>query len=184
MKRIIFITITGLFLTNCSPRLSSVKLKNYESVVGVKIGMPITDAIAKADKKYFVEKTEKIVYEGQAKQFDYIVYSDDDKKETLFSFNGGQNQDVSAVFRIVIKNPKYITVEGISVGMSLKDLKEKAQLKSADFNYDDGLFISSAKFDGGYWMETDVAKYKAYDFDKPKINTLPEDLTINAIILF
>lgn len=178
-------TLTGLCLTNCSPKVSSIKLKNYESVVGVKIGMPITDAIAKADKKYFVEKTEIIVYEGQEKQFDYIVFENVDKTVTLFSFNAGlKKQDISNVFRIVIKSPKYITAEGISVGMSLKDLKEKAQIKSADFNYDDGLYIASAKFDGGYWMETDVDTYKAYDFNKPTLHNLPDDLKIKAVILF
>lgn len=111
------------------------QLKDYNSVEGVKIGMSVGKAIEQADKKYFVEKTERLVYEGEKKQFDYIVYEAENKREVLFSFNGGnEDNDINNVFRILIKNPKYTTAEGISVGLTMKDLKEKAQLKSAYFN--------------------------------------------------
>lgn len=185
MKRIIILTIIGFCLTNCSHKLTSFQLNDYDSVEGINIGMSLSKAIEKSEKKYFVEKTERLVYEGEKEQFDYIVYEDKNKKEVLFSFNGGnENQDINNVFRILIKNPKYTTPEGISVGMTMKDLKEKAELKSAYFNYDDGLFILSEKFDGGYWMEVETAKYMEYNFDESKINSLPEGLKIKAIIIF
>ncbi|MFZ1705971.1 MAG: hypothetical protein WAT79_16620 [Saprospiraceae bacterium] len=147
--------------------------------------MTIEEAVKIANKKYFVEKTKVLGYDDDALNFEYSVYSNKNKKETLFSFNEGyDNKSKNKVFRIVIKNPKYITQEGIRVDMSLKELKEKTQLKSADYNNNDGLYIFSEKFDGGYWMFIDQKKYRTYNFDKPKINKLPEDLTVKGIILF
>jgi hypothetical protein len=152
---------------------------------GVKIGMNLNSAVKQLSKDFFVEKTKMVAFENDEAEYEYVVYSGKTKKETLFTFNGGyENVNADNVFRIVIKSPKYYTAEGICVGMNMDDLKQKAQLKSADFNYNDGLYIASEKFDGGYWMDVDLKKHKGFNFEEPEINNLPGDLKIKAIILF
>ena len=185
MKQIIFLFIVILGLTNCSPKLNIGELRDYKSIENVKIGMPINTAIDLARKNYFVEKKEIYGAEDEAKEYEYVVYKDKLKKIALFSFNAGYDKKMKdKVFRLVIKNPKYKTVEGVSVGMTLKQLQEKTKLKSADFNYDDGLFLISGAFDGGFLMDISKLINSNYDFAKPRINNLPKDLKIKEIILF
>lgn len=177
--------IIYLSLTSCSSKLNISELKDYKSIEKVTIGMPINTAIGIAKKNYFIEKKEKPVYEDEEKEYEYVVYVDDSKKVALFSFNEGyENQTKNKVFRLVIKNPKYRTVDGVCTGMPLKKLKGRAKLKSVDFNYDDGLFLISDTFDGGFLMDISTLKESEYNFAKPKINTLPSDLKIKEIILF
>jgi hypothetical protein len=185
MKRIfiLFIILSGL--TNCSPKLIISELKDYKSIEKVKIGMPINTAIGLAKKNHFIEKREMPGYEGEDKEYEYVVYADNSKKVALFSFNSGyDNQTKNKVYRIVIKNPKYRTPEGVFTGMQLKRLKETAKLKSIDFNYDDGLILISETFDGGFLMDISTLKDSNYNFANPKISTLPADLKIKEIILF
>ncbi|MBN1251599.1 MAG: hypothetical protein JXR51_15865 [Bacteroidales bacterium] len=185
MKRLIFLSIIALSLSNCSNKLTNLQLKDYESIKRLKIGMPLKSAIKYAERKYYVKKTEILVFEDKKKKFDYIVYKDESKKTVLFSFSSGHdNQTQDKVFRIVLKNPLIKTVDGISVGMTVKELKEKSKLKSADFNNDDGLFIISDKFDGGFLMDISTIKDEKYNYEAPQINTLPNEMKIKAIILF
>ncbi|MFT4536101.1 MAG: hypothetical protein ACI9P5_003475 [Saprospiraceae bacterium] len=185
MKKITLLFVALLCLTNCSKKVTSLKLNDFESIERIRIGMPIDAAVKLASRNHVVEKSKTITHESEEAEYEYIVYSDKTKRETLFTFNGGyDNQNSNKVFRIVIKNSKYSTLEGISVGMGMKDLKEIARIKSADFNFEDGLFILSDKFDGGYWMDVDMKLFDSYNFEEPKINTLPESLTIKAIIIF
>lgn len=185
MKRILILFIIFSGLTNCSSKLYISELKDYKSIENVKIGMPINTAIGIAKKKHFKEKKERLVYEDEEKEYEYVVYNDDSKKVALFSFNGGyDNQTKNKVYRIVIKNPKYRTVEGVYTGMPLKQLKARAKPKSVDFNYDDGLILISETFDGGFLMDISSLKDSKYNFSKPKISTLPADLKIKEIILF
>lgn len=88
------------------------------------------------------------------------------------------------MFRIVIKHPDYVTLEGIKVGMTIKELKTKTSLKSADFNFDDGLFLSSNTFDGGFWIALDDKKEYTFTYDNPSITDIPEDLRIKGIVIF
>ncbi len=116
---------------------------------------------------------------------EFVVYKQPSKKEILFSFNGGylkKNKD--NVFRIVIKSPKYKTPEGTSVGMTVKALKQMATLKSADFNFQDGLYLLSGKFDGGYWIDLDKTKNYDFNYEKPSLNKIPGDLKVKGIVLF
>ncbi len=185
MKRILILFIILSGLTNCSSKLNISELKDYKSIENVKIGMQINTAIGIAKKKYFIERKEKPVYEDEEKEYEYVIYSDDSKKVALFSFNEGyDNQTKNRVFRLVIKNPKYRTVEGVYTGMPLKQLKARAKLNSVDFNYDDGLFLISDTFDGGFLMDISTLKDSQYNFAKPSISTLPSDLKIKEIILF
>ncbi|MDO9511928.1 MAG: hypothetical protein Q7J34_09225 [Bacteroidales bacterium] len=185
MKRLVFLLIVSLFLANCTNKLTNLQLKDYESIGGVKIGMPLKSAIEYAGKKYHVEKTEIPVYDGKKKEFDYIVYKDESKKIVLFSFIGGHdNKTKDKVFRIVLKNSLIKTVDGISVGMTVKELKERAKLKSADFNHDDGLFLISDTFDGGFLMDISTILDDKYDYVKPQIKTLPNEMKIKEIIFF
>ena len=185
MGKYIFLFATVLLLTNCTRKLSQLQLKDDKSIEHIHIGMPIDEAVKVTSKDFFVEKTKVIGYDDAPKTYEYVVYTDKLKKESLFTFNEGHDKKTAnKVFRIVIKSPKYTTQEGIRVGMSMKELKTKGRLKSADFNYNDGLYIFSDKYDGGYWMDVDMKKYKSYNFDKPKINTLPEGITVKGIIIF
>ncbi len=185
MKKYIFLFAVALFLANCTKKLSNLQLKDYKSVERIKIGMPIDEAVKIASKEFFVEKSKVVGYDDAPKEYEYLVYSDKIKKESLFSFNEGHDKKtLNKVFRIVIKSPKYSTQDGIRVGMTMKELKTKGKLKSADFNYNDGLYLFSDNFDGGYWMDADMKKYKSYNFDKPVINTLPEGMKIKGIIIF
>ena len=185
MRRTLLLFIILLGLTRCTPKLNISELKDYKSIEKAKIGMPINSAIGIAKKKFFIEKKEKPGYEGEAKEYEYVVYKDDSKKVTLFSFNSGyDNKTKDKVFRLAIKNTKYRTVEGVFTGMTLKKLKERTKLKSADFNYDDGLFLISDTFDGGFLMDISTLKDSKYTFAKPQISTLPSELKIKEIIIF
>jgi hypothetical protein len=185
MKKITVLIIIGLSLAGCSSKLTSLKIKNNKTIEGVKIGMPLSKAIEKAKKKFYVEKTIIPVNESGTSKFEYTVYKDESKKTVLFSFNAGyDNKSKDKIFRLVLKNPIYHTLDGVFVGMTLKELKEKSKLKSADFNYNDGLFIVSDSFDGGFLMDISTLKNKQYNFENPKVNTLPGEIKIKEIILF
>lgn len=185
MRNFIFLIAASLLLANCTKKIGRLQLADYKSIERIKIGMPMDEAIKIANKNFVAEKSKILAYDNDANEYEYIVYSDKSKKESLFTFNEGHDKKtVNKVFRIVIKSPKYSTQEGIRVGMSMKELKAKGLLKSADFNYNDGLYIFSNKFDGGYWMDTDMKKFSSYNFEKPKINTVPESMKIKGIIIF
>ena len=185
MKKYIFLLFVVFSIASCTKRISNLQLKDYKSIETISIGMPIEDAIKLSNKNFFAEKTKILGYDDSASQYEYVVYANKSKKEPLFTFNAGQDKKtMNKVFRIVVKSPKYSTAEGVRVGMSMKELKEKAGLKSADFNNNDGLYIFSNKFDGGYWMYVDMKKYSAYNFDNPKISTLPDGITVKGIIIF
>jgi hypothetical protein len=186
MKTGIILCISSLLVFNCSSEKRIIKLKDFKRIDGVIIGMPVKSAIDKVNRNYYVEKTEIPAFEGENKVFEYIVYTDKTKRTVLFGFNGGyDNQTKDKVFRLVIKNSRYHTIDGIYIGMTVKELKEKTKLKSVDFNYDDGLFIKSDRFDGGFLMDFDTIKDLKYINDeRPKISTLPDGLKIKEIILF
>jgi hypothetical protein len=185
MKQIALLLFISLVFVNCTHKLTVIELRDYKSIEGVKIGMEINTAIELVKKKYFVEKSEIPTYEGEEKEYEYIVYTDATKKTALFSFNPGYDKQThNTVYRLVIKNPKYRTVEGLCTGMTVKELKEKNMIKSVDFNLDDGLFISSNKFDGGFFMDLKSVKDNELDYENPQINTLPGVLKIKEIMIF
>ena len=186
MKKHILLLLFICLVFACTHKLTSIQLKDNKSIEGVKIGMTLSDAITKINKKYYSEKTKVMVYEGENKEFEYMVYSDNTKKTILFSFNEGYaNKTKGMVFRLAIKSSKYRTIEGVSVGMTVKELKEKTKIKSVDFNIDNGLFLQSGSFDGGYLMDMNTSKkYAGFDYLHPTINSLPGELKIKEIIIF
>lgn len=185
MKRIVFLFMATISLASCSKKVNSFLLNDYNSVEGINIGMPINDALKILDKKHYVEKSKVPAMDDDPITYEYLVYDKKTKKQTLFSFNGGYNKkNLNNVFRIVIKNPRYKTPEGTSVGMNVKELKQKTQLKSADFNFQDGLYLLSGKFDGGYWIELDKTKNYDFNFEKPSLKKIPDDLKVKGIVFF
>jgi hypothetical protein len=183
MKSLVLFISLLLGMASCSKKTYNFTLNDYRTVEGIKIGMPIQKAINVLDKKKFVvEKKKIIVLDDEPEAIEYLVTSN--KKVPLFTFNGGHNNNKNNVFRIVIKSPNYITPEGISVGMTVKELKTKTTIKSADFNFQDGLFLLSAKFDGGFWIHHDNKKDYKFTYDKPAIKDIPAELTIKGIVIF
>lgn len=180
----ILVLLSTLFLFfQCSPKRSTALVENYRSVEGIYIGMPIDQAIKKAQRKFSVVKM-KNVYLEYGKHFIYQVNSKKGNKE-MFSFNPGYDTKTQEkVFRILIKSPVYLTEEKIHTGMRLQELRQKARLKSVNFNFTDGLFIQSAQFDGGYWMDLDGIDTNKLDLENPSIKTLPGHLKVKAIVLF
>jgi hypothetical protein len=172
MKRIVFLIMTIITLASCSKKVNSFLLNDYNTVEGIKIGMPINDALKVLDKKHHVEKSKVPAMDDDPITYEYLVYDKKTKK------------NLNNVFRIVIKNPKYKTPEGTSVGMNVKELKQKTQLKSADFNFQDGLYLLSGKFDGGYWIELDKTKNYDFNYEKPSLKKIPGDLKVKGIVLF
>jgi len=185
MKNAFFLILIMLTLSHCAKKVTDLSLKDYRSVEGIKIGMPIAEALQVLDKKYYVEKQKLRILDDEPESIEYVVFANKSKKETLFAFNGGHTKkNANNIFRIVLKNPKFNTAEGVHVGMNVKDLKSKAKLKSADFNFQDGLYILSDKFDGGYWMDLDAKKDYKSNYNKPAIKDIPEHLKIKGIVLF
>ena len=180
---LIILLILHTHTLSCQKKMARFILKDHRSIDGIHIGMSIKNAVNVLGKKYMVEKKKIIIFDDQPESIEYIVINN--KNQTLFSFNAGHERDKSTeVFRIVINNPTYITLEGINVGMSIKELKTKTKLKNADFNFDDGLFISSATFDGGFWIAIDDKKEYKFTYDSPTMKDIPEDLIIKGIIIF
>lgn len=172
-----------LGIISCSKKTYTTALTDYRSIEGIEIGMPIKQAIKVLDKKFGVEKKKILNLDDEPESIEYLVTND--KKVSLFTFNAGQQKNnKDNVFRIVIKSPSYITPEGISVGMTVKELKTKTHLKSADFNFQDGLFLLSAKFDGGFWIHQDDKKNYKFNYDKTAIRDIPSELTIKGIVIF
>jgi hypothetical protein len=183
MRVIFFVFLTILGLSNCAKKTTNLALKDYQSLEGIRIGMPIKDALKVLDKKYIVEKKLVKILDEEPESIDYLVTNK--KKEALFTFNAGyEKSNKNNVFRIVIKSPLYSTPDGVSVGMTVKDLKSKSTLKSADFNFQDGLYLISAKFDGGFWIHTDPKKQYRFNYEKPALKDIPDDLKIKGIVLF
>lgn len=179
-----------LILSSCTSGLKIITLKDHKTIEGIKTGMSIESAVKKANNKFHVEQSEMQISHGDPcekdlnKKYEYIVYPDESKQTVLFSFNAGfDDQTKDRVFRLVIRNPKYHTTEGIYIGMTMKELREKTGLRSVDFNYDDGLFIISDVFDGGFLMDITSVKNDFYK-EEPRINTLPDELLIKEIIFF
>lgn len=185
MKQILFLVLMVSVMSSCSKKVNSLILSDYNSLEGIKIGMPISDAQKILNKKYHVEKAKIPAMEDEPESEEYVVYKQPSKKEILFSFNGGYlKKNKNNVFRIVIKSPKYKIPEGTSVGMTVKALKQMAALKSADFNFQDGLYLLSGKFDGGYWIDLDKTKNYDFNYEKPSLNKIPGDLKVKGIVLF
>ncbi len=180
-KKLVLFTII-VFLVQCAPKRAMLDLKDYKSIEGVKIGMKINSAIDMVKSIYYIEKTEISNY---GENFEYIVYGDISKKLKLFSFNSGNDpQTVDKVFRLAVKHPKYQTADGVKVGMTLKELKERTKLKLADFDFENGLFLISDSFDGGFLMDLSTINDDNYNYEEPQIELLPEELKIKEIILF
>jgi len=177
------IVLATLLLVGCNTPRSVVTMRSHKAVERVKIGMPLKQAVAKAGKGKVVEKATIPAYEGEPAQIEYRVF---DGKRMLYTFNTGPNGKSSGkVFRIVIYDPKYKSPEGLSVGSTVKDLRRLSKLKSADFNQDDGLYVTASSFDGGFLMNLDTGKdYKGFDYLQPTVSTLPDELTVKAIVLF
>lgn len=186
MKYLPYFVLICILLSNCTKKVSNLTIKDDKTVEKIYIGMPIDEAVKIADKSFFVVKEKTQILDDNSNTYEYLVYINKNKKELLFSFNGGyESRNKDKVFRIVLKDARYSTTEGITVGMNIKELKANAKLKGADFNFEDGLYIFSGKFDGGYWIDIDPNKsYKEFNYDKPMINKIPEDLKIKGIIFF
>ncbi len=186
MRTKLFLIIISITITmmNCTPKLDSINLLDFKTIEGVKIGMPIDTAVKLVSEKYYVERTIASNYEEE--EIHFFVYPDKKKRLELFSFNGGyEDKTHNKVFRIVIKQSRYITPNGIRVGLTVNELKRVAKLKSAYFNYDDGLFIISDEFDGGFLLDfTTDMDYKDFDYENPKIDLIPENIKIKEIIIF
>lgn len=183
MRLFIFICLAIFGLTNCAKKTTNLALKDHRSLEGISIGMPISDALKILDKKYDVEKKSVKSLDDEPESIDYVVTNK--KKESLFTFNAGyEKSNKNNVFRIVIKSPSYTTLDGVSVGMTVKELKSKSTLKSADFNFQDGLYLIAAKFDGGFWIYTDPKKQYKFNYEKPALKDIPDDLKIKGIVLF
>lgn len=183
MRILFFVILTVLGLTNCAKKVSNLTLKDHQSLEGIRIGMPVVDALKLLDKKFLVEKKTVKSLDDEPESIDYHVTTK--KKESLFTFNSGyEKQNKNNVFRIVLKNPAYITPEGAHVGMTVKELKTKSKLKSADFNFQDGLFLLSGKFDGGFWIDLDPKKQYKFNYEKPAIKDIPDELKVKGIVMF
>ncbi len=179
----VFLAIFVLMLASCTSQKSAVTLRSTKVVDGVKIGMTISKAVAKAGKTAVVQKAVIPAFEGQPTQTEYKVL---DGKTLLYTFNAGpDSKNNGSVFRIVIYNSKYITPEGVSVGSTVKDVRSKSKLKAANFNQQDGLFVTAASFDGGFLLNLNTSKeYSGFDYVMPTVSTLPDELTVKAIVLF
>ena len=70
---------------SCNKKVYSLTLKDYRTIEGIKIGMPIQEAIKVLDKKFVVEKKKIIVLDDEPKAVEYLVTSN--KKVPLFTFN-------------------------------------------------------------------------------------------------
>jgi hypothetical protein len=186
IRNILILLVIAISFANCSKKTNSLIIKDYKTVEGIKIGMPMKTAIKIAESNYVAQKVKTAVLDDAPETFEYVVYKNSSKKETLFTFNSGyEKKNKDSVFRIVLKDPKYLTEEGIKVGMTVEELKAKAKLKSADFNFQDGLYIMSSKFDGGYWIDLDAKKdYKEFSFDNPPLKAIPGNLKIKGIVIF
>lgn len=181
--KILFLFSMLFVFFQCSPKNSSALIKDYHSVEGIYIGMPLEEAIRKTERKFKLKKTKNIYFE-EGNHYLYEVHSKRANK-ALFTFNPGYDEaQKNSVFRILIKSPVYLTEEKIHTGMSLKALRQKAKLKSAHFNFTDGLFIESASFDGGYWMDLEGIDTNSLDLENPTLKSLPGKLKIKAIVLF
>jgi len=182
MKNIL-VALFVLLLAGCSSQRSVVNMRSNKAVDGVKIGMTISKAIAKAGREAVVEKSIIPAYEGQPTQVEYKVI---EGKTLLYTFNAGHDsKSKESVFRIVIYNSKYKTPEGLSVGSTVKEIRSKSKLKAADFNQEDGLFVTSGTFDGGFLLNLNTSKeHKGFDYVQPTVSTLPDELTVKAIVLF
>ncbi len=182
MKNVIVVFFV-LLLAGCSSQRSIVNMHSNKAVDGVKIGMTISKAVAKAGRGAVVEKAIIPAYEGQPTQVEYKVV---EGKTLLYTFNAGpDSKSKESVFRIVIYNSKYKTPEGLSVGSTVKEIRSKSKLKAADFNQEDGLFVTSASFDGGFLLNLNTSKeYKGFDYVQPTVSTLPDELTVKAIVIF
>lgn len=185
MKQTILFTALMISLTSFAASSETIELNTDNAVCSVEIGVSITEAIDLVKENYYVEKAEMPGYEGE--HFEYIVYSDTSKSNALYSFSAdtdNQTKNKDKVFRITIKNTNYKTVDGITVGMRIKDIKEKAQLVSVDYSYKNGLFIISNTFNGGYLMGIYPLIESNYNYEQPSIETLPENLEIKEIVMF
>jgi uncharacterized protein YeeX (DUF496 family) len=182
MRAFVFAIMVIMGFSNCAKKVNNFVLNDHQSVEGIKIGMPIDEALKILNTNHKVEKKKVVILDDEPASYEYVVANK--KNEKLFTFNAGyERKNRDNVFRIVLTNPAYSTPEGIKVGMSVKELKTKTKLLSADFNFQDGLYILSSKFDGGFWIALDPKRQ--YNFKvKPAIKEIPDDLKVKGIVIF
>ncbi len=182
MKYLSAFVLCVLCFQGCNRKVSPGILKDYHSIEGIEIGMPITKAIKKLNKKFDVE-VKNISATDEPQVLEYIVRGR--KSAEIFRFNAGyEDTNKNNVFRIVIKSPTYSTLDGVKVGMTVKELKSKTVLKSADFNFQDGLFLMSSVFDGGFWINQDPKINYDFNHANPSLKEIPSNLLIKGIVLF
>ena len=182
--KIVFIILVLFWFTECDFKKRTLLIRNHKTIERISIGMDINSAKNRLDRKYYVEQREIPLFD-KSPAYEYVVYKSDTKEVALLSFNSGYDgNSKDEVFRIVIKNPRYKTEEGVSVGMSIKELKQKTKIKSADFNYTDGLFLISDVFDGGFLIDISGVDFSTFNFENIEVNAIPEELKVKQIIIF
>lgn len=113
----------------------------------IKIGMLIDDFYRFTDTSLTIKK-ESIKLEGDLYDI-YNVYS----KDTLVFAVEPDCEDICKIWRIWLYSPHYKTMEGIGVGNTLGDLKEKYTIKS--FNSEEGsVSVSVEQIDLGFQMDS------------------------------
>lgn len=183
MKFYSFCICIFLCMISCHKMAINKKVIAYQSIEGIHVGMSIKEALRILKEDFVINIVTVSGVDDEIASLEYTVSST--KNIPLFIFNGGYElKDKNHVFRIVLKSSSYLTTDGICVGMTVKDLIDKTKLKSADFNFDDGLFIESSIFHGGFWIAMDKNKVYKFTYDNPSIEDIPIDLAIKGIVIF
>jgi hypothetical protein len=108
----------------------------------------------------------------------YVIQTFDN--QNLFEFEPGwDSTDHDKLFRIRTSNEKFTTDKGLSVGMTVKDVKEKYGIDEVDVGGDTGIHIIVKGFNGSFGVEMPTTN----DWWKINKENIPDSLRVNEIII-
>lgn len=186
MKRVALwlMLLLVLVLVSCHREKPVVQLTDYHSVEGVVIGMPVVEAVKKAREKYFLEKTVIPVDAGEKTKFEYHVFLSREIRTFLYSFEEVADSTGLWVSRITLKDARYRLPNGAAIGNTVGELRRLDKFSSIKFTYDYGLALSSSTFNGAYLLDLNYGKdYPGFDFEKPGLSGLPDELVVLEVVL-
>jgi hypothetical protein len=152
----------------------------------LKIGDNVKSVIKELNEKYIV--TFDSIYDSyEDSVFFYYYLITDQNNQRLFKIYTESNKtENDNVHMIEVFSNQYITDREFKIGDKLSKLKSKYTIKLADFNYDDGLWLfpEEFEFDGAFKLDLATKGIKNFDIENPVLDSIPEQIRINGIMIY
>jgi len=153
---------------------------NENGFNNIKIGDSIDDLESKL-KGLKIELDSLPEQEFTNKSFDYFYKIYDRKGEQLATLHL-DSLNVKITMLEILSNQLSFDDE-IRIGSSLKDIKLRYKISDVYFDYDIGLIVTCDDFGGGFGLDYMGINDINFNFERPNIDSLPDQLEVNKIYI-